>query len=137
MLLAAVTARVKQSPSEDAETAMAPLCFVPGSAVGQDGRSSALTAPNGPAQQAVITAVLEAAVLRPTDVASLQVGSSSVASVMALYVSFLLPCFSCNLYSTCSAYCRQLRPPRRDCIWPPSTPSIIALNECSCPSGRC
>ena len=35
-----------------------------GTAVGQDGRSSSLTAPNGPAQQAVISAALLEATLR-------------------------------------------------------------------------
>ena len=73
MLLAAVDATVEHSPADGGDAAPAPLFVVPGSAVGQDGRSSALTAPNGPAQQAVIGAALEAAVLRPTDIASLQV----------------------------------------------------------------
>ena len=42
--------------------------IVKGSAVGHDGRSSSLTAPNGPAQEAVIRSALEAAGLSPADV---------------------------------------------------------------------
>ena len=39
----------------------APLALLLGAAVNQDGRSSSLTAPNGPAQQAVIQAALSQA----------------------------------------------------------------------------
>lgn len=39
-----------------------------GSGVNQDGRSSSLTAPNGPAQQAVIRAALSSGSLQPEDV---------------------------------------------------------------------
>jgi len=46
---------------------------VQGSAVGQDGRSSSLTAPNGPAQQLLIVATLAAARLQASDVALLAV----------------------------------------------------------------
>ena len=61
------------SAAESAAAAgVAPLCIFPGSAVGQDGRSSALTAPNGPAQQAVMRTALAEALLQPTHVASLQ-----------------------------------------------------------------
>ncbi len=73
MLLTAGDAAVEQPPAEGDAAASAPRFVLPGSAVGQDGRSSALTAPNGPAQRAVIIATLEAAVLRPSDIASLQV----------------------------------------------------------------
>jgi acyl transferase domain-containing protein len=41
------------------------------SAVNQDGRSSALTAPNGPAQQAVIRAALADGGLQPGDLTAL------------------------------------------------------------------
>lgn len=44
-------------PASSASTA---AVFILGSAVGQDGRSSSLTAPNGPAQQRVIAAALQA-----------------------------------------------------------------------------
>jgi len=46
---------------------------VQGSAVGQDGRSTSLTAPNGPAQQLLIAATLAAARLQASDVALLAV----------------------------------------------------------------
>ena len=44
------------------------LALVRGSAINQDGRSSGLTVPNGPAQEAVIRDALSAAGIGPTDV---------------------------------------------------------------------
>ena len=44
------------------------LAVVRGSAINQDGRSSGLTVPNGPAQEAVMRAALSRANLRPADV---------------------------------------------------------------------
>ncbi|TCO53677.1 type I polyketide synthase [Actinocrispum wychmicini] len=44
------------------------LAVIRGSAVNQDGASNGMTAPNGPAQQRVITRALAAAGLRPSDV---------------------------------------------------------------------
>ena len=79
-LLTAVDAAGDQLLAEADGAALLPLCFVPGTAVGQDGRSSALTAPNGPAQQSVIMAALEAAVLRPSDIAALQVWVCSLST---------------------------------------------------------
>ena len=49
------------------------LCSTQGSAVGQDGRSSSLTAPNGPAQQLLIATTLAAARHPAADVALLAV----------------------------------------------------------------
>jgi acyl transferase domain-containing protein len=49
-----------------AGAARSPLALVLGSAVNQDGRSSGLTAPSGPAQQAVVRAALGAAGLAPS-----------------------------------------------------------------------
>ena len=96
MLLTAIDAAVEQPPAEGAVSASLALFQVPGSAVGQDGRSSALTAPNGPAQQSVITAALEAAVLRPADVASLQVPVIFVTSPMAVSHQQGLLCCKCD-----------------------------------------
>ena len=46
--------------------------LIVGSAVGQDGRSSSLTAPNGPAQQAVIRSALQLSTCSPTDIGHVQ-----------------------------------------------------------------
>ncbi len=44
------------------------LAVIAGSAVNQDGASASLTAPSGPAQEAVIRAALASAALRPSDI---------------------------------------------------------------------
>ncbi len=49
-----------------------PLALLCGASVNQDGRSSSLTAPNGPAQQALIRSVLSAAELAPVALTALQ-----------------------------------------------------------------
>ena len=49
-----------------------PQAFLVGTAVNQDGRSSSLTAPNGPAQQAVIIAAMAASGTSPSHMALLQ-----------------------------------------------------------------
>ncbi|GLI63378.1 hypothetical protein VaNZ11_006235, partial [Volvox africanus] len=48
------------------------LALVRASAVNQDGRSSSLTAPNGPAQQAVVRAALAEAGLPPNQLTSME-----------------------------------------------------------------
>ena len=48
------------------------IALVRGSAVGQDGRSSSLTAPNGPSQQQAIRQALQSALLKPEQIAALQ-----------------------------------------------------------------
>ena len=72
MLLAAAHPAGGCAGGDGDSAVMVPLCSMSGSAVGQDGRSSALTAPNGPAQQAVLLAAVGNARLQPSDVASLQ-----------------------------------------------------------------
>ena len=50
-----------------------------GTAVNQDGRSSSLTAPNGPAQQAMMRAALRAASLVGEDVRAVQLHGTGTA----------------------------------------------------------
>ena len=66
------------SDGEGARSALAVL-LLRGSGVNQDGRSSALTAPNGPAQQAVIRAALSMGGIPASDVTALQVMPSHAA----------------------------------------------------------
>ncbi len=58
--------------AQPGDTGSAPQALLMGTAVNQDGRSSSLTAPNGPAQQAVITAALAANGTHASQVAMLQ-----------------------------------------------------------------
>jgi acyl transferase domain-containing protein len=58
-LLAAINSPYDDEPSSDVHQKSV-LCVIPGTAINQDGRSSALTAPNGPAQQEVIRQALAA-----------------------------------------------------------------------------
>lgn len=60
------------SPFESIDGGKSSL-VVRGSGVNQDGRSSALTAPNGPAQQSVIRAALQFGSLAASEVTALQV----------------------------------------------------------------
>jgi len=46
--------------------------YLAGTCINQDGRSSSLTAPNGPSQQSVIRGALQAALLLPSHVGSLE-----------------------------------------------------------------
>jgi len=57
---------------ETSAASSAALALLCGTAVNQDGRSSSLTAPNGPAQQEVIRTTLQMAGLKPSDVSHLQ-----------------------------------------------------------------
>jgi NADPH:quinone reductase-like Zn-dependent oxidoreductase/3-oxoacyl-(acyl-carrier-protein) synthase/acyl carrier protein len=58
---------------ETSTTASAALALLCGTAVNQDGRSSSLTAPNGPAQQEVARTALQMAGLKSSDVSHLQI----------------------------------------------------------------
>ena len=68
----AVVASILQLVSEGAAAATPALCLVHGSAVSQDGRSSTLTAPNGPAQQAVIRQALQSGGLSASSIGMVQ-----------------------------------------------------------------
>ncbi len=57
---ACLAAHLQRCGDDVQKDGTAPLVLVCGSATNHDGRSSALTAPNGPAQQAVILAALAA-----------------------------------------------------------------------------
>ena len=67
MMLAAMGSQVGGAGS-----AAGPKALLLGAAVNQDGRSSSLTAPNGPAQQSLLRQVLREAGLTPAAVAALQ-----------------------------------------------------------------
>jgi len=55
------------------------MSFVAGSCVNQDGRSSALTAPNGPAQATVVRSALEVSSISADDVSALQMHGTGTA----------------------------------------------------------
>ncbi len=61
-----------QQEAAGRETKQANCVMLRGTFVNQDGRSSSLTAPNGPAQQSVLRGALEAARLRPRDIMGLE-----------------------------------------------------------------
>lgn len=60
VLMRAVSTLDLQSPSSGDALEAGPHALVLGAAINQDGRSSSLTAPNGPAQQALIRGALSA-----------------------------------------------------------------------------
>ena len=68
-------------PLQPAGTARSLIAVFAGSSVNQDGRSSSLTAPNGPAQQQVIRQALEAAGLEPNVVRVLQLHGTGGPSI--------------------------------------------------------
>jgi 3-oxoacyl-(acyl-carrier-protein) synthase len=68
-----------------------PLALLAGTAVNQDGRSSSLTAPNGPAQQDVLRAALAAGRLEASSVTGLSMHGTG-----GLPLSYLCWCLSCT-----------------------------------------
>lgn len=68
ILMRVVSSIDKKSLTEDSQ----PLPLILGAAINQDGRSSSLTAPNGPAQQALIKSALNSAHLPSSKVKTLQ-----------------------------------------------------------------
>jgi acyl transferase domain-containing protein len=60
-----IEAWASSSSSTGSSTTRQPLAIFAGSSVNQDGRSSSLTAPNGPAQQEVLRAALTDAGMTP------------------------------------------------------------------------
>ncbi len=77
----------------------ASLAVLAGTAVNQDGRSSTLTAPNGPAQQGVVRAALAASGQEPAAVSALQMhgtGDRCCSPCLCL----LLPCSGSRLFTT-------------------------------------
>ena len=67
-------------PTEDSAAGPAEAAVVVcGSSVNQDGRSSSLTAPNGPAQQAAIRAALRAAAMQASSVVALEMHGTGTA----------------------------------------------------------
>ncbi|KAJ9518952.1 hypothetical protein QJQ45_026209, partial [Haematococcus lacustris] len=75
--------------------------YLAGSAVNQDGRSSSLTAPHGPSQQAVMMAALAAAGLSTWQVAALELHGTATATVVLGPAALMLPCHTpCCCYRT-------------------------------------
>ena len=72
LLLASTHSKWAPTSHRWAPTSGGLLGFIVGAAVGQDGRSSSLTAPNGPAQQNVIRSALQQSTHSPHDVGNLQ-----------------------------------------------------------------
>ena len=82
--------QAQHSPSAS-RTAIQPLALIAATAVNQDGRSSSLTAPNGPAQQAVIRAALAQAGAPPQALTGLQMHGTGQYGVEALSSPLLEP----------------------------------------------
>jgi acyl transferase domain-containing protein len=84
LLLASEQELVLGSPSGGVEGALA---WLAGGAVNQDGRSSALTAPNGPAQQEVIRGALAAAGVAAASMAALSMHGTGEARLELVLMS--------------------------------------------------
>ena len=68
----------------------------------QDGRSASLTAPNGPAQEKCIKAVLRECKLTPTEVDCIEchgTGTPGASFLLSSHVSIAFECFSGSLES--------------------------------------
>ena len=82
---ACLAAHLQPSADDEHAHSNVPLVLLCGSATNQDGRSSALTAPNGPAQQAVILAALNASAIDAELVAGTNLDTYQI-SANRLYV---------------------------------------------------
>ena len=82
------------------------LALLAGTAVNQDGRSSSLTAPNGPAQQAVMRAALQDRAglgsergVAPADVCALSMHGTGESQKLAVITPLLAHALCCHSYT--------------------------------------
>lgn len=84
-------------PTESTDKACIPgKAFILSAAVNQDGRSSSLTAPNGPAQQEVINAAFHAAAKSPMETSALQMHGTGTSLGDPIEVGALVSGILCN-----------------------------------------